>query len=49
MTQLNVGLLTMLPKRSSQTYKGKGKLVPMLNEAPRHEDILGGRYNTAHF
>jgi hypothetical protein len=30
-----------LKRRLSNTYKGKGKkVVPMLNEAPRHEDAL---------
>jgi hypothetical protein len=29
--------------------KGKGKVVPVLNEAPRHEDLLGEwRYNSKH-
>jgi hypothetical protein len=29
--------------------KGKGEVVPVLNEAPRHEDLLGEwRYRSAH-
>jgi hypothetical protein len=30
--------------------KGKGKVVPVLNEAPYREDILGEwRYSSTHF
>jgi hypothetical protein len=23
-------------------FKGKGKVVPLFNQAPRHEEVLGG-------
>jgi hypothetical protein len=28
--------------------KGEGKFVPVLNQAPHHEDVLGWRYSAAH-
>jgi hypothetical protein len=33
--------LYLLPLKGKGKGKGKGKVVPVLNKAPRHEDVLG--------
>jgi len=31
------------PLVTTKGKKGKGKVVPVLNQVPRHEDVLGAR------
>jgi hypothetical protein len=36
-------------KFCQETKEDKGKIVPVLNQAPRHEDVLGERaYSAMH-
>jgi hypothetical protein len=42
-------LVTILTELSRFKKEGKGKVVPVFNEAPRHEDVLGEwRYSYTH-
>jgi hypothetical protein len=35
---------------NEMVMKGKGKVVPVLNQAPHHEDILGEwKYSSTHY
>jgi hypothetical protein len=49
-----VGIKPNISKIQTQTTilqqgKGKGKVAPLLNKAPRHEDILGEwKYSSTH-